>query len=192
MRSNYMDQKIVNTFAKLTSVYGYKGTTTKKIATEAGINESTIFRHFADKKSILNALIDQCENEINEYEVNFELSGDPQKDIQNAVNLSQHFLEKHRSIFFISLHENQDYPELLNASQNIIIMEKYLYRKLFQEMIKANEIPADTNVNLEVSNLLLMNLGQVVFKFAYSKLPQNISDQDYLDNNIAKFAEHLK
>lgn len=44
-------------FSNLILKYGYRGTTTKKIADSAGVNESTIFRHFKDKNGILTMLV---------------------------------------------------------------------------------------------------------------------------------------
>ena len=46
MDNHVVDQNIMDAFADLAGSSGYKGTTTRKIAQQAGVNESTIFRHF--------------------------------------------------------------------------------------------------------------------------------------------------
>ncbi len=46
-------EKIVMSTLKLISEKGYKSTTTRNIAEEAGVNEVTIFRCFGSKKDIV-------------------------------------------------------------------------------------------------------------------------------------------
>jgi AcrR family transcriptional regulator len=48
---------------KLFSQNGFRGTTTKKIAEEAGISEAMVFRHFASKDELYHAILDHkaCE-----------------------------------------------------------------------------------------------------------------------------------
>lgn len=37
---------------------GFRGTTTKEIASAAGVNEALIFRHYATKEELYNAILD--------------------------------------------------------------------------------------------------------------------------------------
>lgn len=46
---------------KLFSTEGYTSTSTKKIAEYAGVSEALIFRHFGNKKGLLNSLIHKIE-----------------------------------------------------------------------------------------------------------------------------------
>ena len=52
-------QVAIELFAK----QGFSGTTTKKIAEEAGVSEAMVFRHFATKKELYHAILDHkaCE-----------------------------------------------------------------------------------------------------------------------------------
>ncbi len=45
-------EKIIKSSLKLFSIYGFKNTTTKLIAKEAGVNEVTIFRYFGTKDNL--------------------------------------------------------------------------------------------------------------------------------------------
>ncbi|HJS52503.1 MAG TPA: TetR/AcrR family transcriptional regulator [Pyrinomonadaceae bacterium] len=55
-------EQILTTAIRLFSQYGFSGTTTKKIAEAAGVSEAMVFRHFARKSDIYNAILDnkQC------------------------------------------------------------------------------------------------------------------------------------
>jgi AcrR family transcriptional regulator len=58
-----MRQKILNTAIRLFAQNGFRGTTTKEIALAAGVNEVTIFRHFATKQELYTAILDIKSNE---------------------------------------------------------------------------------------------------------------------------------
>jgi len=51
-------QQILETAIKLFAQRGFRGTTTKEIALAAGVNEVTIFRHFATKQELYSAILD--------------------------------------------------------------------------------------------------------------------------------------
>lgn len=50
--------KIMDATMTLIIEKGYSGATTKKIARFAGVNESTIFRRFGEKKEIVTAAME--------------------------------------------------------------------------------------------------------------------------------------
>ena len=55
-------EQILATAIQLFAKHGFSGTTTKKIAEAAGVSEAMVFRHFARKSDIYNAILDnkQC------------------------------------------------------------------------------------------------------------------------------------
>lgn len=59
-------REIVRVAVKLFSQHGFRGTTTKEIATAAGVSEAIIFRHFATKEELYRAILDHvaCEGGI--------------------------------------------------------------------------------------------------------------------------------
>jgi AcrR family transcriptional regulator len=56
-------RQILRVAIKLFSKHGFSGTTTKKIAQEAGVSEAMVFRHFATKRELYHAILDHkaCE-----------------------------------------------------------------------------------------------------------------------------------
>ena len=51
-------EQILQIAMRLFSENGFRGTTTKKIAAEAGISEAMVFRHFANKDELYSAILD--------------------------------------------------------------------------------------------------------------------------------------
>ncbi len=63
-------QQIIEVALELFSRRGFQGTTTREIAQAAGVNEATIFRHFATKSELYEAIIDwkSCADDLVELE----------------------------------------------------------------------------------------------------------------------------
>lgn len=51
-------EQILHVAIKLFSQHGFRGTTTKRIAEEAGISEAMVFRHFSTKSELYHAILD--------------------------------------------------------------------------------------------------------------------------------------
>ncbi|HTX52835.1 MAG TPA: helix-turn-helix domain-containing protein, partial [Candidatus Baltobacteraceae bacterium] len=51
-------QQIINTAAELFSRKGFSGTTTREIARSIGASEATVFKHFATKEALYDAIIE--------------------------------------------------------------------------------------------------------------------------------------
>jgi len=56
-------QQILKTAIRLFAQKGFRGTTTREIALAAGVNEVTIFRHFASKQDLYSAILEVKSNE---------------------------------------------------------------------------------------------------------------------------------
>jgi AcrR family transcriptional regulator len=52
-------QQLLQIAMRLFSKDGFDGTTTKQIATEAGVSEATLFKHFANKDELYRAILDE-------------------------------------------------------------------------------------------------------------------------------------
>ena len=55
-------EQLIETAIDLFSQKGFKGTTTREIAAQAGVTEAVIFRHFATKEQLYKAIIDRKVN----------------------------------------------------------------------------------------------------------------------------------
>ena len=57
-------KRIINIASKLFSKNGYKATSTKFIANEAGVSEGLIFRHFENKEKLLKVILNNGEKDF--------------------------------------------------------------------------------------------------------------------------------
>lgn len=59
MKGDARREQILDTAVDLFSKHGFKGTTTKQIAQAAGVSEAMVFRHFASKDELYQAILDR-------------------------------------------------------------------------------------------------------------------------------------
>ena len=59
-------EKILESALELFANQGYNATATNKIAKKAGVSEGLIFRHFGNKKGLLQAIMEEAERRVQE------------------------------------------------------------------------------------------------------------------------------
>lgn len=80
-------QKIVDAACELFSAEGFDAVATSKIAKHAGVSEGLIFRHFENKKGLLNALMLDAEKRIAQLFGPVLFSEDPKEIIRLTLEL---------------------------------------------------------------------------------------------------------
>lgn len=104
--------QIIQVAVQLFSQRGFGGTTTREIASAAGVSEAIIFRHFATKQELYKAILDyqMCvggeANKLCEIAENFEQKDDYAVFYRLAVGALQHHQENEqfmRLLFYAAL-----------------------------------------------------------------------------------------
>lgn len=90
-------EQIIEVAVRLFSQKGFRGTTTKEIATAAGVNEAIIFRHFATKSDLYAAIMDRkaCSTEVQAMRKALKEAMEAGDDRQVFERLAFHTLEFH-------------------------------------------------------------------------------------------------
>ncbi len=90
-------RQIIGVAIHLFSQKGFRGTTTKEIASAAGVNEAIIFRHFATKSELYSAIIDEkaCAREIPAMEAEIEKFVQQRNDRKIFERIALHILDTH-------------------------------------------------------------------------------------------------
>jgi AcrR family transcriptional regulator len=90
-------EQIIEVAVRLFSQKGFRGATTKEIASAAGVNEAIIFRHFATKSDLYAAIIDRKANSAGMIALRNSLAEamEQRDDRQVFENLAFHMLEFH-------------------------------------------------------------------------------------------------
>lgn len=183
--------KILKATEELVNERGYKGATTKAIAAKAGVNEVTLFRHFGNKKKIVEEIIKKYEF-FDLLEVIFEnkIVWKIEEDLKTFVREYQQLLEQKRSIILLSIKEAGRFPELDAMLQHIPqkyvdILERYL-----RQMMKRDQIKKIDTYTVATS-FVFMNFGYFLMKTRISPTEDVFSLDDFIEKNISHFIQSL-
>ena len=123
-------QQILEVAIQLFSQKGFRGTTTKEIALAAGVNEAIIFRHFATKRELYSAIIDQkaCATEMIAKQGEVVKAIEQRNDRKLFETLALHILEVHEHdetfmrLMFYSALEGHELSDMFFRNQ---VAERY-------------------------------------------------------------------
>ncbi|QNO15410.1 TetR/AcrR family transcriptional regulator [Alkalicella caledoniensis] len=169
--------KILNAALKLFIREGFHGTSTAKIANEAGISNGTLFHHFKTKEDLINRLyISVKENYKNYLLGQMEPCETTKGKIKQLWNTCVRWnLENKDGATFFAMFANSPYIDKLSkeeASRNFTFISE-----LFQESIDA-EVLISVNPNLMISSFH----GSVkAFVSFIANNPENLDLDEHID-----------
>ncbi|MDQ2890405.1 MAG: TetR/AcrR family transcriptional regulator [Gemmatimonadota bacterium] len=108
--------ELLRAAARVYARHGYRGSTTRRIADEAGVNEITIFRQFGTKDTLIHEAIASCgmTGPLAELPA---IPTDPHRELKHwAMSLRSHICAS-RLIMRRCMSEREEHPQL-NASAN--------------------------------------------------------------------------
>src|SRR3972149_2770489 len=121
-------QKLLAATLKMISLKGYLGTTTREIASEAGVTEVTLFRHFGSKENLFEEMLNRYSFLPELRELLPELENNSFDYKNGLIIIGTRFLEtlkERKSLVRIMTCEIQVYPEKI----------KVLHSRFIDEMI---------------------------------------------------------
>lgn len=186
------DEKILNAFSKLLEENGYTETTTKKIAQAAGVNESTLFRHFKDKEQLVKELVQKYMSDIDTANAGFIASGDIVSDLMQVADIYNQFVETHKALFLIGMRDSFQFPKLKEMIIQLPMKLKKILISRMTEMKRSGEINELVNVDITAANYITLILGHALIQNIYTGTGLDISQTDFVQKNVRNFAEYLK
>jgi AcrR family transcriptional regulator len=184
-------ERIIKAFIELFRDCGYKGATTRAIAERAGVNEVTIFRHFGNKKGIMEAALQSISyHPMLEKIINEQMNWDLQHDLWVIAEGYQTYMEKIKDLILIGLREAEMFPEL---NETIVDIPKQLKENIvsyFTEMKRRGKL-IDTDIDLQAMNFIWLNFG---YFLSISRFGDNVisrSKNDFIKHSVYLFARGL-
>lgn len=98
--------------ARLFAEHGWRGTTTRRIAEEAGVNEVTLFRHFGSKEALLGEAIRTVALEVHPDRGLPDVPVRMREELLEWVTRQHARLRQHGSLIRTCLAEFEQHPEL--------------------------------------------------------------------------------
>ncbi len=182
------EDKILDATIKLLDKDGWKGATTKKIASEAGVNEITLFRKFNNKEQLLRAAKKRSANRfLEELDLLFKL--DDSQEIKTYLTTiwrnASKMIDKRINLIRISMEEVRGIPfeeKVLPKISKMIIehLVNYFQKKIDQGLIR--------DIDPEVAALNIFSIVfqmDIVWKIYDQKPP--VTDETIMENFLEIF-----
>lgn len=181
------EEKILKVSLELFSKFGYVGTSTKKIAEKAGVNEVTLFRKFKTKSNLFQEVISECSKEGNIIKnLSNELTGDFDKDI-NIFGISfYNFLKNNQLMYKLQV---KQVDEKTMKFTNSLKYKKYFSRYLERSK---NENIFTGNSEEVASNFLSMVMGLFTFEIFTNDFVKELDIPDLIKKESERIIREYK
>jgi AcrR family transcriptional regulator len=177
------EDKILDATIKLLDKDGWKGATTKKIASEAGVNEITLFRKFHNKEQLLKAAKKRSATRfLEELDLLFKIddSGDIKSYLTIIWQNASKMIDKRINLIRISMEEVRGIPfeeKVLPKISKMIIehLVNYFQKKIDQGLIR--------DIDPEVAALNIFSIVfqmDIVWKIYEQKPP--VTNESIMEN----------
>lgn len=184
-------ERFIEAFIELFRDFGYKGATTRAVAERAGVNEVTIFRHFGNKKGIMDAALESVSySPFLEKIINEDMVWDLEKDLWKIADSYHRYMVKINDLVLIGFREAQLFPEL---NDTIVQIPKQLKANLVSyltEMYNRGKL-IETNIEFQAMNFIWLNFGYFLSKSRFGNQVIASSQNEFLKHSIQLFARGL-
>jgi AcrR family transcriptional regulator len=145
---------------------GYARTTTRALATAAGVTEITLFRHFGSKENLFAAVVQDYGTQVVASILEAELTGDYRADLLHIGQLFLSMVVERREIIRLMMCEATHFPELAQMlSQNPLLLRQTLVG-YFQQQIDAGRLrPLNTEAAAQAFLGMFFAYGLILSAF---------------------------
>ena len=161
-RDPEVDQAILQTTLKLLTEYGYAGLSVERVAAEAGVGKTTIYRRYATKEELVAAAVGALKDELGPPPD----TGDTLNDIVEMLVRSLEMLERGPGFAMIGalLVEERRNPGLIELfRQRIIRPRRDDVIMVLQRGVERGEIRADADLAVATNAILGAILANHIF-----------------------------
>lgn len=141
-------ERFLEAAAELFSKYGFAGVSVRDIAKALGMRESAMYKHYANKADVLQAVIAKAKEKLQAFQNNFDAAGKSVKtalcEIQEKLfdfYTTDAFMSRFRKIMIISQYEDGE----SKARFREMFIDKSLvyYENVFAQAAQAESVQAD-------------------------------------------------
>jgi AcrR family transcriptional regulator len=135
-------QRILEAAAQVFAEKGYARATTRALASAAGVNEVTLFRHFGSKQRLFSAIVEAYAAPALNTAIATKLTGDYRQDLLTMGAYVLHALLERREAMRLMLGEAEHFPEVRQVlAQNPRQLRQALAGYLRQQMAQGRVRP---------------------------------------------------
>ena len=193
-RRNEGDKSISKTrFSILQAVFseftekGYKAATTKAIASAAGINELTLYRHFGSKRKLFITLMQQLstlpDSEIKEL---FHVTGNLRGDLQKIGEQFLAFMIKSRKIIIMAGSEAVSDRRIARIIEKTSETQNRLFSGYFSDLIRKGVLRSDIDPRFVAQAFCAPFVEYAMYSLVTG---EKVPSQQKLQSMVAKYVD---
>jgi AcrR family transcriptional regulator len=145
--------ELLRAAARVYAKHGYRGSTTRRIADEAGVNEVTIFRQFGSKDALMHEAIATCGGSGEAPELPA-IPGDPVAELTEWSGAIMQQLRETRELIRRCMSERDEHPTIASASSSTAPRASIQLRAYLQRLQDAGIV--EPEVDVKAASALLM------------------------------------
>ncbi|MGB9809734.1 MAG: TetR/AcrR family transcriptional regulator [Caldanaerobacter sp.] len=185
-------EKIVMSTLKLISEKGYKSTTTRNIAEEAGVNEVTIFRCFGSKKDIILYALKELEllTPIDKRILE-KCNWDLREDLFMLSEAYHRNFTEEKAKIMIGLRN----PEIFEEVKDFLIRIPKGFKEVLIEYFKMMREKGKLNTEdfeLLAFSFLSLNFGFILMRASYGRKLIDFDKDEFIRNSIEIFVRGIE
>jgi AcrR family transcriptional regulator len=172
--------QLLDAAARLYAETGYRGATTRRIATAAGVNEITLFRHFGSKEALIHEAITRAGSSSAPPKLP-EFPREPFREVREWAKAHITELRQRRSLIRTCMGEIEEHPGIFSQENSTPViaaktLSRYLRRLKESGMAKApfDEAVASTML---MGVLFADAMGRDVMPDLYRNEPDQALDE---------------
>ncbi len=157
-------QQIINAARKIIVTSGSEHVTIKRLASEVGISEAAIYRHFNEKRDVLLVLADDIgETLLDDIRYTREKGSSVLDRLDKILNKHISAIEQRRGVSFQIIAEIISMGDKELNARVAAIVDRYIAQltSIFEEAINNGELQSDLNANAVASMVFGLTQGLV-------------------------------
>lgn len=176
-----IEDKILKTSLELFSKYGYSGVTTKRIASESGVNEVTIFRKFESKSKLFQEVITNFSVEGNIInKLKNDLTGTIENDLLIFAEDFYNFLLNNQLFYKLQIKQiDEESSKFTNSLK---------YKNYFRDYLTEKKEKGKFTGNPEIVAVSIISIVMGIFTFRIfnKEILENLNIKDILEEEVKK------
>lgn len=178
-------EKIIQAALKLFAEEGYQSTTISKIAKQAGVSKGLMYNYFANKESLLNAILKQALVQGEELSKKMMTAATPREQIRLIIEMSYDWIVNHeeysKTIMSLSLQVGK-FPQVQKMVDGKIEGTLQFYKHLFDGLGFDNP-----EMEAKIFAAILDGIG-----LQYASIGDKMGIEDMKQFLIDKYCNHTK
>lgn len=167
---------------------GYKGVSTKEIASAAGVSEMTLFRNFGSKLNLLENAVDCYHYSIEMTRIfNEKVTWDLRKDLLTISQMYHEVMDRNRKLFLIVLRDDE-LIEIREKAQKHPRKLLELLTQYFTDMQSRNRM-MQTDAETQAITFMWLNYGAFMTQLFGASTITTVSLQAFIESSIELFVK---